>query len=507
MILTKKPLPKGYNEFLNFIERITNGTFLEGSKDEQLETSVDRFLEEANKRKISIARCLLQIMLDFEPNDYKTSAAIYLLSRCEPEKNLKMIMSFIKSKEVSDKLKRRLLLLLEKYQCTENIPELISYFKDKDILAEYALNSFLKYLGPNGENINSFAKYLENQELEFYQSLIANLTNRTDEQSVWILGLLAEYSDASIAETAIQALGYRKSPLAYEILENLIVHSEDKNKVREKALSRLSQSGVSKINYGIMVPHKTYLSWTDGLGNRVLLVSRRTGRGQLFVVTFVLNEESGIRDCSIWESLSPLDMESFVKNLEVQTGLKQIDYTLGVKMMEDRLWKIVQNKKLAAPNFLLARRIFGSQKLMPRKYEPNLQNMGIEYVYNKLHHLVDSSAGLLDQKPFNEWYIEHTEAIDFVKKRIDENKTGKIRKDILQQFIKSFIEKQKEKWQQRFLSTADFFQLTSPRTYRNQIEICMAIYVTIEKKVALSSIPFFYQLAENNILHILETHK
>ncbi|NUM34864.1 MAG: hypothetical protein HUU50_09980 [Candidatus Brocadiae bacterium] len=507
MILTKKPLPKGYNEFLHFIEKLTDGSFLEDCKEEQLETGIDHFLEEANKRKISVVRCLLQIMLDYESNDPKTSTITYLLSRCNPEKTLKTIISFIKAKEVPDRLKRKLLLLLEKYQCLQSIPELISYFKDKEVLAEYALNSFLKYLGSNAENLNSFAKYLENQEIEFYQSLIANLTNRTDDQSLWLLGLMAEHSEASVSETAIRALGYRKSSLSYEILDNLIVHSEDKNKIREKALDRLAQSGVSKVNYGIMVPHKTYVSYTDGLGNRILLVSRRTGRGQLFVVTFVLNEDVGIRDCSIWDSLAPLDMEAFVKNLEVQTGLKQIDYTLGVKIIEDRLWKIVQNKKLAAPNFLLARRIFGSQKLIPRKYDPNLQNMGIEYVYNKLPLLLEASNSLLSQKPFNEWHIEHAEAVDFVKKRVTSLKTGKIRKDIILQFIKTFIEKQKEKWQQRFLNTADFFQLTSPRNYRNQIEICMAIYVTMEKGIAPASIPFIYKLAENNILHILQTHQ
>lgn len=502
MTLNKKTLPKGYNEFLDFIEKMTNGSFFENFKDGDIETVVDRFLEEAYRKRVSVARCLLQLLLDLQTQDYKTSAIAFILSRCDSEKTLKIILSFMKSAEASDKLRRKLFLVLEKYQCTDKIPELVKSFKDKDLLAEYALNSFLHYLGPNGENLNTIAKYLENHETEFYHTLTANLTHVADESSLWLLGMLAEFSDGSVAERAIQALGYRKSPIAYEILENLIIHAEDKKNAQEKALNRLMQSNISKPPIRSLTPHKSYLSWIDGLGNRILLVSRRTVRGQIFMVTFLLNEETGIQDCTIWHSITALEMDSFVKSLEVQTGLKQIDYTLGVKFMEDALWKVIRNQKLPAPNFLLARRIFGAHKLTPRKYEPSPAHMGIEYVYAKRDNLIASSEDLLRNLPFSEWLVDTPEALEFVKSRPSLEKNTKIRKDVLQQFVRLFIVPQKEKWQERFLITADFLHLTSPRISRQQIETCLALYLTLSEKEALASIPFIIKLAELSIQHL-----
>lgn len=499
---SKKNLPRGYNEILDFIETCDKKKLPEILTTNSLEEGVQIFLDKCYQRRLSVNRSLLKIMEDFANNDHKISTVAMVLSYCNPTKTINDIVTFIKTPKNSDKVKRKLLLVLEKFEEFDKIPKLISYFNDKEWLAEYALNSMLTYTGQNGEGIGELFQHLVGLDKEFYHTLTANLAHSTEEQSIWILGLLAEFYDNTVAEAAIKALGYKKSPIAYEILENLIAHAKDKEELKNKSMQKLSQSGIVKKNHRMLIPHKCYLSWIDANGSRILLVSRRTGRGRLFMVTFILNEDYGIHDCSVWNDISIFEMDSIVKGLEKQAGLKQIDYSLVITIVEDAIWKSMQKKKLITPTFLFARRIFGSQKLHPKKYNIDLINIGIEYVNKKRGKLLQESEELIEEVPFSEWWLDTPEAYEFVKKRKSLLNGKKLRKDSVNQFVKNIIEKNKNKWENRFLMSADFFHRTSPRMYRQTIEICLAIHISIKEGLAFTSIPFMFKLAELSIRNI-----
>ena len=507
MTLVKKTLPRGYNEITTFIDDISSRDIPKHLQTKSLEESIDEFLEECYRRRLSVTRCLMDIFREYQSNDAKASAVALMLSRCEVGKTLASIIEFIKEEEDMDKLKRKLLLVLEKYEAIDEIPQLVEYFEDKEWLAEYALNSLLDNVGKGGENIGTLFQYMEEEEPEFYQALIATLAHRIDEESIWLLGVLAEFPDEKIAEAAIQTLGYRRSPLAYEMLDNLITYREKKKELRLQSMTKLDQLGVSRIASRTLTPHKCFLSWIDSHGSRILLVSRRTGRGRLYMVTFILNEDQGIEDCTVWNNISTFEMESLIKGLENQVGLKQIDYKLGIEMVQDSLWRIVDQEKLIPPTFLVARRIFGSQKIAPKKYQVNLTGMGVYYVQKKYDSLLASSDELLQDSGFVEWWLDIPEAYDFVQNRPSLLNGRKTRKDTLKQFIKSLLEDKRDSWKNRFLMSAEFLHRTSPRTYREQIEMCLAVYLHIDQGKPLSAIPFMTKLAELSIERICQKIK
>ncbi len=505
----KKNLPRGYNEIYQFVLEITSRQIPEFIQNESPENAINKFLDSLFRRRLAVAKSVLDIMLEFENKDRELSILAWLLSKCPPEKSIKNIEEFLGEKQISDKLKRKLLLVLEQYNILPKISTTVAYFSDKEALAEYALNSVVEYIGADGDNLNQVFKVLANQELDFYHALTANLTYRTDEQSLWLLGMLAEFPNFAVAESAIQALGYRKSPLAYELLDNLIHHQNDVSGIRAKALLRLTQSGIIRNTLRLMSPHKCYLSWIDGAGNRMLLISRRTsqgmGHGRLFMVTFMLHEEKGVQDCTIWNDISTYEMESLIKNLETQTGLKQIDYTLGTKIIEDSLWKAIKNKEFIPPSFLVARRIFGSQKLLPNKYTIGLNDMGIQYVQKRVPELLQESEKLLEEHPFCDWLIDSREILDFSKSHPSILNGKKIRKDILTQLVKIILEPKREVFLERFLLTAEFLHKTSARTCREQIEICLAICLSLGTNVSLLNIPFMVGITQVSIQKIIDS--
>lgn len=501
----KKALPRGYNEILNFIRAINEHHLPEDMEQADISTGVHHFLDTLFRRRLAVVRCLLEILLDFHNQERELSISLWLLSQCPAEKATKILEEFMAVPQIPDRLKRKVLLVLETVNSNKVI-DWVKYFSNKDSLAEYALNCFLDAIGYDGENLNSAFSAIADQDNEFYQALIANLTYRTDEESLWVLGILAEFPNTIVAENAIQALGYRKSPLAYELLDNLITQKDDRNGVKAKALHRLAQAGILHANTRLMTPHKCFLSWIDGCGNRMLVISRRTGRGRLFMVSFMLHEDIGLQACTISNDITTYDMDSFISNLEKKIGLKQIDYTMGVKLVEDSLWKIVTNKHTIPPNFLLARRVFGVQKLQPQAYQVSLNDMGIQYVQKKIEELTTNSDQLLHEQPFFEWTLEEPEVINFIKVRPSILSGKKVKKETISLFIKNFIEPRRNRWKERFLSTAEFLYRTSQRIYRDQIDICLAIYFRILENANLDTIPFMTILAQMSIQKACESY-
>lgn len=503
---TKKTLPRGYSEIAQFTQNLYNHIIPEQlTQQEDVDAGIASFLDSLFRRRIPVVRFLLEMAMEKQHQERELSAILLLLSKCSAERATKIIEEFILDTQTPDRLKRKLLLVVDAIHATNKISDWVRYFGDKNALAEYALNGLLDAVGLDGDNLNHVFKFLSDQDNDFYQALIANLTYRTDEQSLWLLGMLAEFPNTMIAENAIQALGYRKSPLAYELLDNLITHQEDCNEIRAKAIQRLTQAGILRSSARLMTPHKCFLSWIDGLGNRMLLISRRTGRGRLFMVTFMLHEEVGLQDCTIWDDISTYDMDSLVASLEKQTGLKQIDYSMGIKLVEDSVETILKNKQMVPPNFLIARRVFGMQKLQPQKYQIALNEMGVQYIQKKVPDLLLTSEPLLQEYPFCEWLLEGQEITNFVKVR-PSVLSGKMRKETLPQFVKTFIEPKRELWKERFLLTAEFLHRTSPRSYRNQIEICLAIYIHLNNNGNILVVPFMSKLAQMSLQKAAEAY-
>lgn len=498
----KKTTPRGYSEFLDFVENMSSGKIWDEIQDKPSELIIEDFLNDCYKKRFAVTRCLLDAMLENQDNDLKSSTIAMILSRMNPQKVSSDIIAFIQKSEVNDRVRKKLLLVLEKYNLSNEIPALIPYFQNKETLTDYIINNLSKKINTNGANFNTFFEYLKEQDIKFFELLIANLIKRSDEKSIWILGLLAEHPNLKVAEKAIQALGTTKSEIALEILENLIVHP-NQTPYQNHSIQLLLGYGISRINHRMSTPHKCYLSWIDGTGNQILLVSRRTGRGRLCMVSFILNEKDGIHDCTIWNNISSFEMERMVNGLEIQMGLKQIDYLLGIRFIEHALWKIVSQKRLMLPNFLLARRIFGAQKLVAQKYNIQETQLGLQYILPHKDELISQSIQLLQERPFQDWWIDTEDTRLFITSHPTLKNGSKIRKDIITQFVKTFIVEYRSLWQERFLMTAEFLHKTSPRISRKAIEICLALYIVLRNNEDIINNPFFLQFAEYNIQKLL----
>ena len=497
---TSKSLPKGYTEIAAFIEEIHQEAFQQNLEEQSFLAKIDNFLEKIYSKRCSVIPALIQILVESSEIDTKTSIIALVLSRCDANKSTNNIVSTLQSANLPDNISRKLLLILEKHGDLTSLIESVKYIHDKNRLAEESLQVLLDCIGPSGEEKNNLFHHLANQDVGFYRLLAANLMYRSDEQSIWLLGSLSQFPDDKVAETAIRALGESRNLLAYEMLDTLITNGKQQEELRKKTLANLAASGVSKASPKPFIPHKCYLSWFDSNGNRILLMSQRSGtRSRLNMVTFMLNEDKGIQDSSAWPELSSFEMESLIKGLESEVGLRQIDYDKGVRALEDALWVAAQHKKILAPNFLSVRRILGSLKLTPRPYAIDPRLLELENIKERLAILLQDSAKLSQLTPFSQWELDQRASLAFLKEKKSVLDGPKLRKTVLTQFIKAVIEPKRDIWKRRFLLVADFLYTISPRSYRDQIEICLAIYLALEKGGQAAAIPFMVNMAERTI--------
>ncbi|HON45142.1 MAG TPA: hypothetical protein PLR86_07355, partial [Planctomycetota bacterium] len=118
--------------------------------------------------------------------------------------------------------------------------------------------------------------------------------------------------------------------------------------------------------------------------------------------------------------------------------------------------------------------------------------------------LIDQSHKLLQDKPFQDWWVDTPETIAFFNSHPALKAGKKCRKDNIIQFIETIIEPQRKVWQERFIMTCEFLHRTSPRIYRQHIEISLALYIALRDNGDLTQIPFFQELTELTITKLSE---
>jgi hypothetical protein len=260
--------------------------------------------------------------------------------------------------------------------------------------------------------------------------------------------------------------------------------------------------GINKPQNKIFIPYKYYLSWADGNGDRILIITQRSGRVDLSMVSFTLSEKEGVLDCSSWNQISSFEMESVIKGLESEVGLQQVHHALGIQTLEGGLWLTLEKRSVLPPSFLAIRRILGKQKIRPCQYEIDISALEV-YVDQQIYpELLGESSYLLEHSPFCNWYFHDPDIKEFIFSRKTLLKGQKLRQGTINQFIKMIYEKRRSLLQSRFLYTADFMKQISSRNYFRQIQTCIAIYQAINKGVSLLEIPLIRQLAEMNIERI-----
>lgn len=399
---------------------------------------------------------------------------------------------------MTDKTRFQLLSLLSDYDLEDRINEVIPYFQCETSLEELSFAAILEKIDEEGMDSCETFQLLQGKSDNFYKYLIDRLMAMDYPSATWLLGSLAESQEYEISSKAIRALGCKNSSTAYEILENLS-GSPEREKVRLEAMDSLRQSGVAKPAHRVFVPYKYYLSWIDGSGDKVLIISQRCGRVQLSMASFTLHENEGIIDCSCWNDISNYEMEPVIKSLEQDVGLQEIHHNLAISMLEDSLAWTLQKQKIVPPSFLAVRQILGKQKLYPRFYDVDLKSISKRFSSKDIQENLESSTVLLEQEPFCGWFVINKAVINFIQDRKSLLQGQKIRKGTLNQFIKTVFDEEKELWIRRFLLTADFMSKISPRSYREAIDICYSIAISLQQDISMTAIPVMVSLAELSI--------
>ena len=242
----------------------------------------------------------------------------------EKEKAEKLFFETLANPKINDSIKAKTVNFLRECGKHVNYEQYLEYFENPDEIIDSDTVKLLENARINPEaqiDFLDFVHALPEKEKEILVSSLSEDYDGDNLANILIPIIIANpYSD--ISQSAIQAIGESKSPLAYPVLKNLAENCDDL-KVRaiaQKSFSLLKLSGIkedlTKDYYKkLLAPlpiYKCFVNYPDGHGNQGIIFSRKNELSFIQMFALVVNDTDGIVDCFGFNEISEQEFDRIV---------------------------------------------------------------------------------------------------------------------------------------------------------------------------------------------------
>lgn len=320
-----------------------------------------------------------------------------------------------------------------------------------------------------------------------------------DERALKLLAVLAEYWDRDVASAAIEAIGSIGSGKSLTVLDNLFNYRESAWGIIEKSIQKLRRKGLSPeaLDPPPAPLRECLVTAADGRGSSILVVCRRDGPRRYDAQLFMLNERVGIKDCHGMRRISPKRYREMISALDSEIGLYPIPYEYAVTLIRDALFVARSHRALISPEFAFRRRIFGADELTPRQHIPVFPEILLARVRRNLDRLLASSDYLVDESPFDNWWLDTPQAYAFFTRFLGRRKNRLPSKAVLTAFINDVIEPERPHFIRRLGLTVELLAKFDSNHPSAITQTALALWIALQDESRpLASIPFFQELAE-----------
>ncbi len=319
-----------------------------------------------------------------------------------------------------------------------------------------------------------------------------------DERALKLLATLAEYWNRGVALTAIAAIGAIRSGKSLTVLKSLFNYRTVAWSEIEKAIQKLKAEGLTPepLDPAPAPLQGCLVTAPDGRGSSILVISRRDAPRRYDTHLFMLNERVGIKDCHGMWNLTPTRYRKLIQSLDEEIGIYPIPYDYALTLIRDALFIARAHRALISPEFAFHRRIFGQEDLTPCEHTPVISEIRMATVRRQLNKLLAVSDGLMDEPPFDNWWVDTPEAYRFFNHYVSRRKTSMPSEATLTAFIKEVIEPDRPRLIRRLGLTIELLENFAPSCSPSLLHRALALWFAMQDEDRpLSSLPFFRQLA------------
>ena len=242
---------------------------------------------------------------------------------------------------------------------------------------------------------------------EMKRSFLLELARLPDERTVELLEPLLWFDREEVVAAVITALGRVRFNSAAAALQRFRPHAEATLQgLIELSLKRLSFIGIRSQAATPLVPlppfHSAYAGPVDGNGFRSLLIARWREDGRIDSIDLQLHDINGLED--VWGETAEL-AEKYLERSAERAGQEIIEPVapeFALELLCDALLKNRQQEYPQPPEFMLRRRIFSPDEIVPAPYTPPI----ISWPLQVTPALLALSSQLFEDEFFAGWAVE-----------------------------------------------------------------------------------------------------
>ncbi len=293
-------------------------------------------LSSLENRELVVQTLIKELNTDDDEIIQKVSMLLLDLNSLEYSKE--PLWEYIKSPDVSDRVKEASCILLKSLGDKITSADLLNYMDDPNKLIDAETEKLLETALSNPEAQIDLIDFMFAVGKEEQISLIESLVSDYPGDSLAnILGsILESMEDTDIKELAINILGETKSDNSVAPLLDVIEYSDDENlkKLAKKSLNKIKLLGIKADRNNIgnrgeticrgTQPYKFFATYPDGVGNQCVVTSRINEDGLISVSNTIINDLEGVVDCFGFYLITEFDFDRIISRLENQSDKVEI---------------------------------------------------------------------------------------------------------------------------------------------------------------------------------------
>lgn len=290
------------------------------------------------------------------------------------------------------------------------------------------------------EGLLFFLEDFASMPVEIKRTFLTELARIPDRRVLEPLGLLLWHDDSEVVKEVINAIGRVRFPEAASLLKEFRQYSVALHQqLIDQNIRRLSFLGI----YPAVPPpaakklpfHSAYAGPVDGNGYRHIWITRWREDGGLDSVDFQIHDLEGVK--SVWgetgETVSQYDDRSSERAGQELIEPVAPEYVLA--LLCDALYKNRESGYPLPPEFLLRRRIFVPEEIVPAQYDLPSLNWTVKVTPS----LLALSAQLFEDEFFAGWSLESCRVYEIAEEwmRLEKSSSEKELATILERLIES----------------------------------------------------------------------
>jgi hypothetical protein len=302
---------------------------------------------------------------------------------------------------------------------------------------------------------------------EVKRSFLFELSRLPNERTVELLEPLLWFDSEDVVVDVITALGRVRFESAVVALQRFRTHAgATLQAVIEQSIKRLSFMGIRS---QLPVPfeplqsfHSAYAGPVDGNGFRSLLIARWRKDGTIDSIDLQLHDINGLED--VWGESAELPEKYLARSSERagQEIIEPVAPEFALELLCDALLKNSQQEYPLPPEFMLRRRIFAPEEIVPAAYIPPI----ITWPLQATPALLALSTQLFEDEFFAGWAVESCLVYDIadewlrLEKILAEKQLGQALEGLIERLCREEFQPRLGEISRRVVLNADYLART-----------------------------------------------